>query len=166
MLLQSHVPSNMEQSRAAAADAMRRSISRARPVIPPLSPAEKYISEREQKRENGFDIPKHRGYNVSDTGAKPHLPEFAILTVELALLRKEEEIVVMPIDAATTRRMERLSVGSTVTVTDSGTLRAKGKEQIVKDKFNNAVGPQVRAPKKSVLSCRLYRWSRSVWVCH
>lgn len=129
VLLQSHVPSNMEQSRAAAADAMRRSISRARPVIPPLSPAEKYISEREQKRENGFDIPKHRGYNVSDTGEASLAGVRHIDGQGLALLRKGEEIVVMPIDAATTRRMERLSVGSTVTVTDSGTLRAKGRSR-------------------------------------
>lgn len=129
VLLQSHVPSNMEQSRAAAADTMRRPISRARPVTPPLSPAAKYISEREQKRENGFDIPKHRGYNVSDTGEASLAGVRHIDGQGLALLKKGEEIVVMPIDAATTRRMERLSVGSTVTVTDSGTLRAKGRSR-------------------------------------
>jgi len=135
VLLQGNVSDQLEHKTAERADQLRRDMAGAggittpAEVKKPLSSAEKYINEREQKRQNGFDIPKHRGYNVSDTGEASLAGVRHIDGQGLALLRKGEEIVVMPIDAATTRRMERLSVGSTVTVTDSGTLRAKGRSR-------------------------------------
>ncbi|KQN65202.1 hypothetical protein ASF04_20020 [Duganella sp. Leaf61] len=91
-----------------------------------LRAAEKYIIEREQKRVNGFDIPKHKLYTFSeDTSA-----EFAGLrridAQALALLRLGDGIAVLPVDDATAQRLKRLPRGQTVTVTAAGTVKRKG----------------------------------------
>ena len=94
-----------------------------------LRAAEKYVFEREQKRVNGFDIPKHKPYTFSeDTSA-----EFAGLrridAQALALLRLGDGIAVLPVDDTTAQRLKRLPRGQTVTVTAAGKVKRKGRSR-------------------------------------
>lgn len=47
----------------------------------------------------------------------------------LALLKRDEEVVVLAVDAATARRIKRLSLGDDVSLTNKGTLKTKGRSR-------------------------------------
>jgi len=47
----------------------------------------------------------------------------------LALLKRSEEVMVLPIDDATARRLKRIAVGDTVTVTADGSIKTKGRSR-------------------------------------
>lgn len=91
--------------------------------------ADKYIAERAAKRAKGFDIPKHSRYThptepVTYAGTR-HMAGQA-----LALLKRGDEILVLPIDPATARRMRRVRIGEPVTVTPLGSLkRSQGRSR-------------------------------------
>jgi hypothetical protein len=126
LLLPRHVPGHVEQQGAAAADGVRRGLPGLAPES--ASAADKYVFEREQKRCNGFDIPKHKRYDGSDG-----LAAFAgIRQVDgafLALVRREQEIMVMPVDEASARRLKRLRLGQEVTVAPGGGIKKKGRRR-------------------------------------
>ena len=88
---------------------------------------DQYIAEREAKRLKGFDIPKHSRY-IDGMGA---LTFAGIRNVEgqtLALLKRGEEVMVLPIDQATARRWSCVAVGDSVSVTPKGGLKtSKGR---------------------------------------
>lgn len=92
-----------------------------------LAAADKYIFEREQKRINGFDIPKHVRYHNDIDKA---IVEFGgIRQVDghtLALLNHGAEVMVLPADEASVRRLKRLAVGDAVTMTARGVFKTKG----------------------------------------
>ena len=90
--------------------------------------ADKYIAEREEKRRKIFDIPKHRRYNESDSGVAIYAGSRQIDGHSLALLKRGEEVMVLPIDEATARRMQRLALGDPVTVTQ-GSIRMPGRSR-------------------------------------
>jgi hypothetical protein len=93
------------------------------PAAPPgLVAADKYIAERESKRLSGFDIPKHCRY----TDGYGELRFVGTRTIEghaLALLKRGDEVMVMPIDQPTARRLTRLAVGDAVSVTPKGSIK-------------------------------------------
>jgi hypothetical protein len=81
-----------------------------------------YIAEREAKRLNGFDIPQHSRY----THGLGTLTFAGIRTVEgqtLALLKREESVLVLPVDQATARRWSRIVIGESVRVTPWGSIK-------------------------------------------
>jgi hypothetical protein len=87
-----------------------------------LVAADKYIAERESKRLSGFDIPKHCRY----TDGYGELRFVGTRTIEghaLALLKRGDEVMVMPIDQPTARRLTRLAVGDAVSVTPKGSIK-------------------------------------------
>lgn len=88
-----------------------------------------YIAEREAKRLKGFDIPKHSRY-TDGIGA---LTFAGLRNVEghtLALLKREESILVRPVDQATARRWSRIAVGDSVRVTPWGSIKtSKGRSR-------------------------------------
>jgi len=47
----------------------------------------------------------------------------------LALLKRDEEIIVLPVDAATARRIKRYSLGDAVTLNDKGAVTKKGRSR-------------------------------------
>lgn len=89
--------------------------------------ADAYIAEREGKRLKGFDIPKHRRYNDRDAGACTFRGVRQIDESYLALLGKEGEMLVVPIDAATANRLRRVGQGGSVNLTADGAVRVKGR---------------------------------------
>ena len=74
------------------------------------------------------DIPKHVRYHEHQGPAA-----FAgIRQVEgqlLALLKNGDEVMVLPIDAASARRLKRLTIGDAVTVTARGLIKKKGRSR-------------------------------------
>jgi hypothetical protein len=91
--------------------------------------ADKYIAEREDKRAKGFDIPKHSLYNHDNAGPVNFAGVRQIEGQSLALLKHGEEIMVLPVDDATARRLKRVAVGDAVTVTRQGSIKTKGRSR-------------------------------------
>lgn len=136
VLLQGNVSDQLEHKTAERADQLRRDMAGAGGITTPAevkkpqSSAEKYINEREQKRLKGFDIPKHRGYNSTDKGLFEYAGQRKSGLETLALLKRDDEIVVMPVSDYTARRLSNLKVGEAVTLTPSGSVRTtKGRSR-------------------------------------
>ena len=94
-----------------------------------LRAAKKYVIEREQKRINGFDIPKHKLYTFSEDTSAEFVGLRRIDAQALALLRLGDGIAVLPVDDAAAQRLKRLPRGQTVTVTAAGTVKRKGRSR-------------------------------------
>ena len=91
--------------------------------------AEKYVIEREQKRCNGFDIPKHSRYNF---GKEMSVAFGGIRQIDgqaLVLLKVSEEIFVMPVDESTARRLRRIPLGQQIAVQAQGAIKTKGRSR-------------------------------------
>ncbi|EBM5962848.1 conjugal transfer protein TraI [Salmonella enterica] len=134
VLLPGYVSDQLEHQATERADQLRRNISGAGGITPTqqtktaLTGAEKYVSEREEKRRKGFDIPKHRGYNSTDKGQYEYAGQRKSGDEILALLKRDDEIVVMAVSDYTARRLSSVKVGEAVTLTPSGAVRkAKGR---------------------------------------
>jgi hypothetical protein len=129
VLLPRDVPRNVEQQGTPTNHELRRGVSG--PGVKPeaLAAADKYIAERESKRLKGFDIPKHSRYTDGDGP----LAFAGIRNVEgqsLALVKRGEEVMVMPVDQATVRRLSRIAVGDSVSVTPRGSIKtSKGRSR-------------------------------------
>jgi hypothetical protein len=106
--------------------------TRSRPVAqhetPAIAASAKYVFEREQRRLTLSDIPKHLAYD----GFQGQVAFAGLRTVDdqpLALLKRGAEIVVVPVDGATARRLKRLASGDMVTVARHGVIRTKGRSR-------------------------------------
>ncbi|MDX6018613.1 TraI/MobA(P) family conjugative relaxase [Shewanella indica] len=132
VLLPRDVPSNLEQQGAKPDNQLRRPLSGARAGVTPeaLAAAAKYIAEREAKRLKGFDIPKHCRYN-GEVGAFSYAGSRNIEGYSLALLKRGDgdDVLVVPVDPATARRVKRVSIGESVTVNAKGSITtSKGRK--------------------------------------
>lgn len=84
------------------------------------------MREREQERLAGLAIPRHvafEGRARTLALAGTHI----CAGQGLALLRDGEDIVVMPVDAATLVQLQRKPAGSSVTVSARGVTRSKAR---------------------------------------
>jgi hypothetical protein len=97
--------------------------------------ADKYIAEQNEKRLRIFDIEKHARYNEAQAGLATFVGIRQVEGHLLALLKGEkaatgaQEIMVLPVDEPTARRLKRLAVGSSVTVSPQGSIKAKGRSR-------------------------------------
>lgn len=91
--------------------------------------ADKYIAEREQKRAKVFDIPKHIRYNFTNDETVLFSGLRQIDGQSLALLKLGEEVMVLPVDDATARRLKRVTVGEPISVTAKGAIKTKGRSR-------------------------------------
>jgi len=129
VLLPRDVPRHLEQQGAKPDNALRRGIFGAGLTPGALAAADKYILERESKRAKGFDIQEHSRYTSND-GVLSFAGLRNIDGQALALLRRDDSVMVLPIDAGTARRLSRVSINDPVTVTSSGTVRiSKGRSR-------------------------------------
>ena len=126
MLLPSDVPGDMEQQRAHTDNPLRWGVFRSRLNPEQIKAADKYIAEREDKRQKIFDITKHIPYNGRD-GVITYAGTRIIDGEALALLKQDETIMVLPINEAMARRVKRLTVGDSVTITKGGAIRRSKK---------------------------------------
>ncbi|WP_049595649.1 TraI/MobA(P) family conjugative relaxase [Escherichia coli] len=134
VLLPGNVPDKLEHQATERVDQLRRNIPGAGGINTPeqvtqsLTGAQKYVAEREEKRLKGFDIPKHRRYNSTDKGQYEYAGQRKSGNETLALLKRDDEIVVMTVSDYTARRLSSIKVGESVTLTPSGSVRkAKGR---------------------------------------
>lgn len=129
VLLPRDVSRHLEQQGTQPDNQLRRNLFG--PGVKPeaAAAAEKYISERESKRAKGFDIPKHSRYTDGAGG----LSFAGVRNVDgqtLALLKRDETVMVLPIDQATARRLSRIAVGDPVSVTPRGSIKtSKGRSR-------------------------------------
>lgn len=118
MLLQGDVPGHLEQRQAQPNPPVRRAGHAVGPTPAQLAAADDYVAEREGKRAKGIDIPKHRRYNAAG-GAFAYAGTRRIDGCPLALLRRDDEVLVLPIDEATAQRLSRVKLGDPVAVTEA-----------------------------------------------
>jgi hypothetical protein len=129
VLLPRDVPGHLEQQGTKPDNGVRRDIFGTGGVAGGFGSADKYIAEREAKRLNSFDIPKHSRYTYGNDGAAVFAGIRQIEGQALALLKRGEEVMVLPIDDATARRLKRVAVGEAVTVTQKGSIKTKGRSR-------------------------------------
>ena len=131
VLLPRDVPHHVEQQGPADADGVRWGVSWPGGIASPAatSAADKYIAEREGKRAHGVDISKHTRYTDRSEGAIVYAGTRQIEGQSLALLKRDDEVMVLPVDEATARRLKRVAVGELVTVTPKGTIKTKGRSR-------------------------------------
>lgn len=149
VLLPGDVPHHLEQRGAAPDHPLRRGVAgagglRAGRMTPAQrAAAGRYIAEREEKRQKGIDIPKHDLYD----GRAGVIFFAGLRTVDgqsLALLRPGDAassvrasgnagaergadvVLVLPVDAATARRLSRVPRGDAVSVSPHGTIQRTG----------------------------------------
>lgn len=88
---------------------------------------EKFIAEREQKRSNIFGIPKYTSYTADMETVAAYAGTRHIDGQFLALLKRGDNVEVLPIDQATARSLKRVKVGDAVTITDTGRIKMRGR---------------------------------------
>ena len=90
--------------------------------------ADRYIAEREAKRGEGIDIPKHLRYDQErEKGPFNYMGSRNMDGQYLALLKQEDVVRVLPVDQATARRLKRVKVGDPVSVTPKGSIKTQGR---------------------------------------
>jgi hypothetical protein len=99
--------------------------------VAPLSfdAADRYIEERENKRDKIFDILFNRRYNETDAGVLLFAGVRRIDGVPLALLKRNHEILVMPVAEKTVSRLNRLAIGDLVTCAGIGSIKKRGRSR-------------------------------------
>jgi hypothetical protein len=129
VLLPGHVSHHLEQQGTQPDNGLRRHISGPGTVGAGRAAADNYIAEREKTRLKLLDIPKHTRYNDDKDGVAAFAGIRQVEGQLLALLKRSEEIMVLPIDDATARRLKRIAVGESVTVTANGAIKTKGRSR-------------------------------------
>ena len=129
VLLPGHVSGHVEHQRTESNNQLRRDFSGAGSISQVSAAADKYIAERELTRQKISDIPKHRRYHQTDEGAVQFAGIRQVDGETLALLKRDEQIIVLPINATTARRMKQLSVSDAVALTSMGTIVSKGRRR-------------------------------------
>ncbi len=126
VLLPGNVSVHMEQQgQAQSTDALRWNITGAG-----LEAANKYIKEIEKKRLSGFDILRNTLYNEDQAGEVSFSGIRKIDGQAMALLQRNNEIFVMPLDEAGERKLKRLAIGDQVTIAKNGVIKtSKGRSR-------------------------------------
>lgn len=88
----------------------------------PKDAATVYIDSRNAMREKVFDIPYHRRYTEHDSGTHEFAGTRQIAGKHLALLKVGADTVVAPIDAKTAIRLNRIPLGTSVSIDPVGKI--------------------------------------------
>ncbi len=87
----------------------------------------KYIAERNQKRLETFEIPKHVPFRSEDSGTASFAGIRRIDGVAMAVLKRGDNNFVLPVDAPTEARLKKRSIGDDVLVSSTGVVEGKGR---------------------------------------
>lgn len=130
VLLPRDVRDHVEQQGTKPTHELRRDIHRSGSGVKhkpeQLAAMDKYIAEREDKRLKGFDIMKHSRYTAG--GELTFAGTRKVDGQMLALLKRNDEILVLPIDGQTERKMKRIAIGEEVSI-QKGAIKTKGKSR-------------------------------------
>lgn len=128
MLLPGDVPGDVEQPGAKRDNKLRRNISGAGGIVAGQSAAEKYISERNAKRQAGINVLQHCLYqSTANTGSMVFSGVRHINGHHLALLQLDRTVHVLPISEANAQRLKRYALGTAVSVTPKGSVVKHGR---------------------------------------
>lgn len=83
----------------------------------------RYVDEREAKRQRGLDVPRHRAFD-GQAGQYVFAGRRNVGDCALALLRREDEVVVVAVDAHAPR-WRALQLGDLVQLTAKGLLASR-----------------------------------------
>ena len=129
VLLPRDVSDHVEHKGTQPDNGVRRGLSRGGLITAVQQAANKYIAEREKKRLNGFDIPKHRMFNDQDAGEATFAGIRHITDHTFILISRNNENLVLPIDETTTRQLKRIAVGDALNVNAKGLIKTKGRSR-------------------------------------
>jgi hypothetical protein len=129
MLLPGDVPHHLEQQGAKTDYGVRRDIPGTGRVAAGQAAADTYIAEREAMRLKVEDIPKHTRFDPDKGGAVAFAGVRRVGEQALALLKCGGEIMVLPVDDATARRLKRTAIGDSIAVTAKGSLKTRGRSR-------------------------------------
>jgi hypothetical protein len=87
----------------------------------------KYIAERNHKRLEMFDIPKHLPFRSEDSGTASFAGIRRIDGVAMAVLKRGDNNFVLPVDAPTEARLKKRSIGDDVVISPTGAVEGKGR---------------------------------------
>ncbi|MBU5613527.1 TraI/MobA(P) family conjugative relaxase [Geomonas azotofigens] len=122
VLLPHDVPDHLERQGTKPDYPVRRDISRLVEMTLGQAAAEKYVADREAIRLKSSDMPKHRRYDPADRGAADFAGLRKVDGEFLVLLKRDEEIMVLPIGAGTALRLKRVQIGESITVSANGSV--------------------------------------------
>lgn len=129
VLLPRDVSGYVEQQGAKSDHGLRWDVSGTARVTGGPGAADKYIAERMAMQVIILDIPNHIRYDKGHEGPAAYAGTRWVEGQALALLKRGEEVLVMPVDDATARRLKRVAVGDVVTITLSGSVKTKGRSR-------------------------------------
>ncbi|WP_162604565.1 TraI/MobA(P) family conjugative relaxase [Geomonas edaphica] len=116
------VPDRLERQGAKPDYRVQRGISRQGEMTAGQAAAEKYIAERETIRLKASDVPKHHRYDPADRGSAVFAGMCKVEGELLVLLKRNEEIMVLPVAPENALRLKRVHIGETVTVSANGSI--------------------------------------------
>lgn len=125
MLLPRDVPGHVEHEGPQPNHRLRRDVDRSGLTAATAHAIARYIAERDEKRTMVPGIPQHRIYEARDAGLHRFGGVRTIDGIRLALIYISNDIVLVPIDEATQRRLTRITIGDAVRVTPTGSIRIK-----------------------------------------
>ncbi len=128
LLLPRDVRPNVDSAEARRDRLLRRDVSGTGVTAQPTTPVEKYITEREAKRVAGMDIPKHRPFEPSEIPLS-YAGTREVEGQKMALLRRGDEIMVLPIDATSAARAARFAIGDRIEIGADGTVKGRGRSR-------------------------------------
>jgi hypothetical protein len=128
LLLPRDVRPDVDSAEARRDRLLRWDVSGAGVTAQPTSPVEKYIAEREAKRQSGMDIPKHRPFEAGEIPLS-YAGTREVEGQKMALLRRGDEIMVLPIDATSAARAARLAIGDRIEIGTDGTVKGRGRSR-------------------------------------
>ena len=92
--------------------------------------AEQYIQERNEKRERISDILEHRAFCSSDAGTAEFRGLRQVNGRSLALLQRDQVILVLPVESSTAASLKRLGLGEEVGTTINGEILIKRRTRV------------------------------------
>lgn len=130
VLLPSDVSRNVEQQRAKSNNELRRPVlgggavkAHSKYTESQEAAVKKYVSEREEKRQKGFDISKHLRYN-GETENLSFAGLRKIDSEDLALIKSGDSVLVMPVNSATASRLRRVKIGQQLLINERGGIQS------------------------------------------
>ncbi|MDD7805964.1 MAG: relaxase/mobilization nuclease domain-containing protein [Endozoicomonas sp. (ex Botrylloides leachii)] len=126
VLLSGHVSSHMEQQRTQSNNIMRRDADRARTITPEQA-VQNYVKEREEKRQSGIAILPHKAFVPNDKGKGLFQGVRRVFGQTMALVKKDNAILVVPLTQYGEKRIKSLKKGEPVSLDRSGKVLSRSR---------------------------------------
>jgi hypothetical protein len=129
VLLPRDVSRGVEHPRAEPDHPLRRDVSGVESAAKDMTPAQRYIADRNARRAQISSIPLHRERAPSDIGPVTYSGIRSVDGQSLALLGLDNAVIVVPVSEYTAKRLQPLARGSTVHLNKAGEVRLKSRSR-------------------------------------